>query len=82
LGNEEKKHLKIFDLNPQTAKTIQRIVLELARHPVRPNKCSMPIRLGSKSAVIINPTLKQVQNNVQDNDPTTLRPKRKETQVP
>jgi hypothetical protein len=60
-------------LSPKSLKIVQRVVLELARRPVTRTRHSLPIKLGSKSQVLINPSMKDTQNNVNlDDDPETL----------
>jgi hypothetical protein len=49
--------ISIFDLSPTTANTVRRLVLE------KLTRRSTPVRLGSVTPIIINPTIKDTETN-------------------
>lgn len=65
--------MRICNLNPETAKTVQRILLELLAYKRRfPTRRSSPIKLGSKSEVLINPTVRDTETETDDKKDVVL----------
>jgi len=59
--------MKLGDLNSQTASTVKRVIFELFAYKRRyRTSMTIPIKLGSRTPVIINPTQKDTENNVPD----------------
>jgi len=62
--------ISISELSPQTQATVRRMMVELHWRPVKPNNRSLLIKLGNKTPVLINPTIKDTDNNISDMDNT------------
>jgi glycosylphosphatidylinositol transamidase (GPIT) subunit GPI8 len=61
--------IKISELKSETQSVILRLLHELTRHPVKPHRRGLPVVFGkNKSVVLINPTMADVQNNVDDRE--------------
>ena len=61
--------VKISELKSETQSVILRLLHELTRHPVKPHRRGLPIVPGkTKSVVLINPTMADVQNKVDDRE--------------
>jgi hypothetical protein len=61
--------VSIFDLNPNTAQTVYRVISEMmaARRKRFRTERSTPIQLGlNKSPLVINPPQKDTENNIDD----------------
>jgi hypothetical protein len=72
--------ISLLDLpNPQTVATVRRVVLSeyTTRHKIKPTRRSTPITLGSKSKVIINPTIKDVEHKVSPDDENVFKTTKK-----
>jgi hypothetical protein len=69
--------MKISELNPNTSEVIKRVLDELSRHPVRPHKRALPIKLGrNKSPILINPKISDTENKL-GSDPNAAETLRK-----